>query len=234
MKSIYLIIIYLFIIGKGIAQQNNSALYIEYQRMNKTDGYRQWFTKDFTVYSYLHGEIVPKTITVVVDGKTINTDDTVLYKEEFKEYIQKETSSARKIKQVNVFRYNNSNIIFYQTLETINNKKYIVEDTLKEMSDWEIKDEVKNILGYKCQKATTTFNKTNYIAYFTTDLHFMGGPKNFRGLPGIILSVETADGKFGFIATTIQYPYKNKIADIPTKGTKISYQEYNKLNEKNN
>ncbi len=186
MKSIYLIIIYLFIIGKGIAQQNNSALYIEYQRMNKTDGYRQWFTKDFTVYSYLHGEIVPKTITVVVDGKTINTDDTVLYKEEFKEYIQKETSSARKIKQVNVFRYNNSNIIFYQTLETINNKKYIVEDTLKEMSDWEIKDEVKNILGYKCQKATTTFNKTNYIAYFTTDLHFMGGPKNFRGLPGII------------------------------------------------
>ncbi|MCZ2222108.1 MAG: GLPGLI family protein [Chitinophagales bacterium] len=237
MRVVYLIVVITILATKGYAQQNDKqALYIQYQRINKTDGYHQWFTRDVTVYSFLHGEIPPVNIPLVIDGKLIYTSDTVVYKEEIKEYIKNETLKARKIKQVDVFRYNNSDIIFYQALKKIKGKNYIVVDTLKKMSEWEIEDDTTTILGYKCQKAVTKFYNTTYIAYFTTDLHFVGGPKNFRGLPGIILKVVTSDGKFGFAATEIQYPYKGELTAMPTKGVKISINEFSKLEEaeKNN
>lgn len=57
---------------------------------------------------------------------------------------------------------------------------------------WEIKQQVKNIDGYKCQEATMFSPKTkkNYIAWFNTEIPVPAGPSYFNGLPGLIMYVE--------------------------------------------
>jgi GLPGLI family protein len=63
---------------------------------------------------------------------------------------------------------------------------------------WEIQDETKTILGYKVQKAVakqhrfTGIGDVDYgdaIAWFALDLPNSSGPKEFWGLPGIILEL---------------------------------------------
>lgn len=58
--------------------------------------------------------------------------------------------------------------------------------------EWDILDESKDILGYKCQSATTTFRGRNYKAWFTTALPVCG-PWKFDNLPGAILEVKSLD-----------------------------------------
>jgi len=60
--------------------------------------------------------------------------------------------------------------------------------------DWEITEDYKNILGYECQKATTTFTARNgktteIVAWFTTEIPISSGPYRYAGLPGLILEI---------------------------------------------
>jgi len=51
-------------------------------------------------------------------------------------------------------------------------------------------DSTKNILGYECMKAETTFRGRHYHAWFSMDIPVALGPWKFSGLPGMILQVE--------------------------------------------
>jgi GLPGLI family protein len=91
------------------------------------------------------------------------------------------------------------NQIYYIDLENqlklggikVSGEKLLVEEEW--IKDWELKNEFKKILGYRCQKAIRLIkdsknNKTTVVtAWFSKDLLFPFGPKNFEGLPGLIL-----------------------------------------------
>ncbi len=64
--------------------------------------------------------------------------------------------------------------------------------------DWQLHQEYKTLLDYKCQKATCTFRGRNYTAWFTEEIPISEGPWKFGGLAGLILQVEDSEGHYFF------------------------------------
>ena len=86
---------------------------------------------------------------------------------------------------------------------------------------WEIADDTLCVLGYSCQKATTSFRGRIYSVWFTMDIPVNDGPWKLYGLPGIILNGKSDDGLFSFEAIGIEqlkdepivFPSDKKIND---------------------
>ena len=57
-------------------------------------------------------------------------------------------------------------------------------------------DEVINISGYNCNKATSVFGGREYVAWYTLDVPVHYGPYKFTGLPGLIIKIEEKTGMY--------------------------------------
>ncbi|WP_019039571.1 GLPGLI family protein [Psychroflexus tropicus] len=105
-------------------------------------------------------------------------------------------------------------------------KEYIIKSNLPE---WDIINEKKDVLGYNCMKAITkkqldNGNYINVVAWFSKDLLYNFGPKEFIGLPGLVLEVEERGMKF--YATNIRLNNKNYKIKLPDVSKSISRKEY--------
>lgn len=111
--------------------------------------------------------------------------------------------------------------------ETIFNNPYLIQSPFNEL-EWEIHEETKEVLGYTCIKATTTlaypFNDFPTTVCFAPELPFPFGPKEFRGLPGLILAMEF--NHYYFYANSIDLAIKPRKIKKPSKGKKVSRAEY--------
>lgn len=106
------------------------------------------------------------------------------------------------------------------------NKEYIIKSNLPK---WDIVSERKNILGYNCMKATTLKQLDNgdnieVNAWFAKDLPFNFGPKEFAGLPGLILEIEERGMRFH--ATKVRLTDKDYKIKFPDMDKSISKKEY--------
>lgn len=121
-------------------------------------------------------------------------------------------------------RYPNENrLVDIQCISSSFDAYYTEGSDLSQL--WELKNDTKEIGGYSCQQATTSFNGRNYIAWFTTELPFQAGPWKLNGLPGLILSAydEAREVVFeyaGFDAIDSQEPFFIEVPFYVTKGTK--------------
>lgn len=68
---------------------------------------------------------------------------------------------------------------------------YIVKDD--RTINWKMASETKKIGEWECQKATADFAGRKWEAWFTMEIPIPDGPYKFRGLPGLIVSVSSAD-----------------------------------------
>lgn len=75
---------------------------------------------------------------------------------------------------------------------------------------WDVKNVTKNIGDYKCFKAVETeknftrsgaIKEEQVVAWFTPDIPLQFGPKNYNGLPGLILQIDKE--KFSILATQV-------------------------------
>lgn len=83
-------------------------------------------------------------------------------------------------------------------------KKYhIITEKLPNLK-WEILNDTLSILGFKTQKAKLNFRGRAYFAWFSTKIKISDGPYKFHGLPGLILKIESTDGKFTFEAYSLK------------------------------
>lgn len=69
------------------------------------------------------------------------------------------------------------------------------------LQDWEIHSETKEIVGYKAQKATTTYAGRDYVAWFTAEISISEGPYKFSGLPGLIIEITDTQKYYHFKLT---------------------------------
>lgn len=69
---------------------------------------------------------------------------------------------------------------------------------------WEIHSDTMTIIGYKCQKATTSFWGRTFEAWFSLDIPQNDGPWLFYGTPGLILKVQDQKGVFEFSAVGLE------------------------------
>lgn len=58
---------------------------------------------------------------------------------------------------------------------------------------WTITESTRQIGGYRCQLAKTSFRGREYRAWFTEEIPISSGPWKFQGLPGLILQVEDSE-----------------------------------------
>lgn len=146
--------------------------------------------------------------------------------------------------------YKNSETHEYYQEQNLMGKEFLIADSLK-VIDWQMQDETKMIGQYLCFKATAkqTVNTDNFrfgrrqsasdekdnepkeiqiIAWYTLDIPVNQGPSKFWGLPGLILEVSA--GNLQIVCNKITINPKDKM-DIkaPTKGKKVSHEEYNKI-----
>lgn len=126
-------------------------------------------------------------------------------------------------------------------------KGFLIKDKLNKY-DWKLTGETKNIGKYTCYKAeykkeNTTQRMsmvggemkqveetvtTTVTAWYTSDIPVSNGPKDYWGLPGLILEVN--DGRLTIVCTEIILNPSKKIAiKEPTKGKKVSRKEYQKI-----
>lgn len=89
--------------------------------------------------------------------------------------------------------------------------------------NWQIEDEIQEIAGYPCQKATCIFRGRNYTAWFAFDIPLSYGPWKFGGLPGLILKVYDDKKEYSFECINVtQHEFPIIILD--------SYRSYRKIN----
>ena len=131
-------------------------------------------------------------------------------------------------------------------------KAFLVKDKLKEY-DWELSSETKNIGKYTCYKATFTkeVENTNMsiangetketktketivtTAWYTTQIAISNGPKDYQGLPGLILEIN--DGTNMIVCTEIILNPENAATiEEPTKGKVVSLKKFTKNKKEKN
>ena len=101
---------------------------------------------------------------------------------------------------------------------------------------WEITEEVREIAGYKAQKAITRSHDirsreldggSDYgdaIAWFTTDIPIPSGPERYYGLPGLIVLIEFTNNRKTCNLKDIKFDVKHEIV-VPTEGIEVSEEE---------
>ncbi|WP_288435206.1 GLPGLI family protein [uncultured Chryseobacterium sp.] len=116
--------------------------------------------------------------------------------------------------------------------EYIGNNSYWMTDQLPK-TVWNTNyKETKEVGGYLCKKATTTFRGSQMTAYYAPDLPFAFGPYKFSGLSGVILEItEDNNSVNSWKAELIETNVSEKPELTPPNKKTISYQEFIALQE---
>ena len=101
---------------------------------------------------------------------------------------------------------------------------------VSEFKKWQLTQETKKIAGYICYKATSTKKNIQVVAWYTPQVPVSFGPKEYNGLPGLILEVEN---NFRYIRATklVLNPKEKVVIKKPIKGKRVSQKEFNKMSK---
>lgn len=130
-------------------------------------------------------------------------------------------------------------------------KKFIITDSIRR-GNWKLTDETKTILNHLCRKATSqrigkrmmmsmdngkmerkeVEDTSTLIAWFTTDIPVAAGPEVQGQLPGLILELETNNGRSVYKALELSSKADITAIKEPTKGKKVTPDEFAKERNK--
>lgn len=173
----------------------------------------------------------------------------------FEEEEQLERPEAKEVR-VLIIGHNQKAVLYKNTAsrrfvrqEDLLGKIFLVKDTLI-LPDWKISSESKKIGKYTCYKATWTRNKegenwskdkgvstsVNEIittAWYTPEIPVNTGPKDYWGLPGLILEIQ--EGDFSLLCTGVTLNPSEKFGiDAPEKGKPIDQKSFEEIRREKN
>jgi GLPGLI family protein len=105
-----------------------------------------------------------------------------------------------------------------------------ISDSLRHLK-WEMTNEVRNIAGFDCHKATTIILDSVYIiAFYCDEILSRGGPLSFHNLPGAILGLVIPRMNLTYFATSIELtgPTKEQL-DPPSASPQLNYESFKTL-----
>jgi len=203
--------------------------------------------KDTNIKNFQSGEVTYKismSKEIIEKGKA-NPKLKRLFKSasdvEFQLLFNKKASEYKKIKAMQNdanSRFNITEIeaggknVFYFDLETKENiySKSIDSETYlisRPTYIWKITKDSTTIGDYNCLKAILLNDEgeeMKIFAWFTTQIPLGYGPKNFNGLPGLILRLNS--GKAVYNATKIKLLDKKIVLNKPEEGIRLTYKEF--------
>lgn len=123
-----------------------------------------------------------------------------------------------------------------EIIKIINFSQEVFYVKTKLNNDWNLINETKYINGYLCFKATQQKSlplkkekKYEVIAWYCPKLPFQNGPKEFGGLPGLILELQ--DGRITYLANKIDLSLNQEMTIKKVDKKIISEEEFNKIYE---
>jgi len=125
-----------------------------------------------------------------------------------------------------MYRNKNKNETIEQN--SILNKPFIIKEDLKPL-DWKITTEEKVINDLVVKKATCLKNGKEVVAWFTQKFSINEGPREFWGLPGLIVMVEYKDKTI--LANSIEILDSVESIRKPKEGKVVTRQEYEELKD---
>lgn len=210
----------LFISGLFFSQSNGGKI-IYSQAVSVTNSKTGigtlYFNKKTSLYSFVNDKKEATSIQRMGNGTTIyptNTIDSISNKARF-------------------VMFDTSDHTFYNNI--INND---IEIILKDKTNikWQIGNESKTILNYKCKKSQGELYGKKYTAWFTDKIPYKYGPVKINGLPGVILELHDDKNELSIIAKEINLGnFDNEIRHFTKKydfATSISREQYNDVLKK--
>jgi len=122
--------------------------------------------------------------------------------------------------------YKNHNEDLYVNQTDFMSRIFLIEDKLNK-NEWVITEETQKIGDYECKKATLQREDKQIVAWFTSEIPSNEGPRDYYGLPGLILKVET--GSLVIEASDISVSKEKIDLERPTKGKKVTQEEFDKI-----
>ncbi len=103
----------------------------------------------------------------------------------------------------------------------------------EEEIEWKITGETQMISGYQCMKATYMRDTIPVTAWFTPQIPISLGPAQYRGLPGMVLSVDINEGRRTIKVTDVDLRELTTDEAIvaPQKGKKVTRKEFIKIRD---
>lgn len=111
----------------------------------------------------------------------------------------------------------------YQAQKEFFDNVSLVTDSIPKYT-WKIHDEIRQIAGYSCRKATTVMYDSVYVvAFYTDEIMVSSGPESFGGLPGMILGLAVPRLYCSWFATKVEFkPYDPSLEKAFNKKAKTT------------
>jgi GLPGLI family protein len=130
-----------------------------------------------------------------------------------------------------------SGLVLHQ--KTLTSDVFLIESNVKDIK-WQLTSETKKIDNYTCYKATT-FTTIESVrgtvelpvtVWYAPNIPFAFGPKNYAGLPGLILEVEVNKLVFYAVKIDLNKPMKDSGIVAPAKGKRVTIKEFLEIEKK--
>ena len=109
-------------------------------------------------------------------------------------------------------------------------RSILIEETLPKFT-WVMSNESKVIAGYPCKKATLLNSERPVDAWYTEQINVSNGPKEYYGLPGLILEIKEGDEVIT-AEKVMLFPVDNIKIEIPATGDKMTREQFENLEAK--